>query len=115
LVSVDRYPESAVDPACDDESATVVDRLLWRDAQEILSRHEPDGAGHCLWCGRTWPCVPRRCAERADVASRRPWNEAWQERHDLYSMRATPGWRIDLGHTKTRGGWHRAGNNRGAF
>jgi hypothetical protein len=99
------------------EPADIVDRLLWRDAQQILSRHtEPDETGHCLWCGRSWPCAPRRCAERAAVASRRPWNEAWTARHDLYSLRTMPGWRIDFtSRARPRGGWHRAGNNRGTF
>jgi hypothetical protein len=122
LVSVDRYSEPAVmgQPAAPDdgwEPADVVDRLLWRDAQQILSRHaEPDGTGHCLWCGRAWPCAPRRCAERADAASRRPWNEAWTARHDLYSLRTMPGWRAEIGaRSRPRGGWHRANNNRGTF
>ncbi|WP_432831659.1 hypothetical protein [Dactylosporangium sp. CA-092794] len=99
------------------EPTDVVDRLLWRDATQILSRHsESDGAGLCLWCGREWPCAPRRLAENAAEASRRPWNEAWTARHDLYSLRTMPDWRIDLGRPSTsRGGWHRAGGNRGTF
>jgi len=98
------------------EPADVVDRLLWRDAQEILSRHaQADSTGHCLWCGRLWPCAPRRCAERADQASRRPWNEAWTARHDLYSLRTLPGRRMEFARVHGRGGWHRAANNRGAF
>jgi hypothetical protein len=81
-----------------------------------MSRHADSGAdGFCLWCARTWPCGPRRLAERADVASRQPWNEAWTARHDLYSLRTMPSWRIDMGRTRPRGGWHRAGNNRGIF
>ena len=95
------------------EPADVVDRLLWRDAQAIIGRHsEPDREGLCVWCERVWPCAPRRLAERAEVASRRPWNEAWTARHDLYSLRALPGWRIELG-GRSSGGWHRAGSNRG--
>jgi hypothetical protein len=106
LVRVDRYSEPG----------DVVDRLLWRDAQDILSRHRnADATGHCLWCGRIWPCTPRRCAERADRASRRPWNEAWTARHDLYSLRSMPGWRVEPGRSGPRGGWHRAGNNRRTF
>jgi len=71
----------------DDEPAEVVDTLLWRDAQLILARHnEPDQEARCVWCGRSWPCAPRRLAERAEVAARRPWNEAWSARHDLYSL-----------------------------
>ena len=106
MVSVDRS-----------EPTDVVDRLLWRDAQWMLGRHsESDGAGRCLWCGRTWPCAPKRLAERAAVAARRPWNEAWTARHDLYNLRGIPGWRIDLdGRSQPRGGWHRAGANRGTF
>lgn len=97
------------------EPADVVDRLLWRDAQLILGRHtEPDTDGLCLWCGRSWPCAPRRLAERAEVASRRPWNEAWTARHDLYSLRTLPSWRIELGE-RARGGWHRASGIRPTF
>lgn len=99
------------------EPTDVVDRLLWRDATQILSRHnESDGDGQCIWCGREWPCAPRRLAENAEAASRRPWNEAWTARHDLYSLRTMPDWRIDLGAAqRSRGGWHRAGGNRGTF
>ena len=97
------------------EPADVVDRLLWRDAQKILGRHvEPDRDGLCVWCAREWPCAARRLAERAEAASYRPWNEAWTARHDLYSLRSVPSWRVDLG-GRSRGGWHRAGNNRGTF
>ena len=92
------------------EPADVVDRLLGRDAQEILAQHVASaGSGECRWCGRSWPCVPHRCAERAACAARRPWNEAWTARHDLYSLRALPGWRL------ARSGWHRSGNNRAHY
>jgi hypothetical protein len=58
------------------EPAEVVDRLLWRDAQQILNRHVgPDAADRCQWCGIEWPCPPRLLAERADEASRRPWRD----------------------------------------
>jgi hypothetical protein len=78
--------------------ADVEDHLLWRDAQHILGRHsEPDRRQRCVWCGRSWPCPPRRLAERADEASRRPWRESWTTRHDLNSLRGLPGWRADLG------------------
>jgi hypothetical protein len=93
-----------------EEPAGLVDRLLWRDAQEILAQHVAmAGSGECQWCGRPWPCVPHRCAQRAASAAHRPWNEAWTARHDLYSLRALPGWR------SARGGWHRSGNNRSAY
>src|SRR5439155_10840796 len=94
------------------EPADVVDRLLWRDAQHMLGRHtEPDGCGQCVWCGRSWPCAPRRLAERAEKAAFKPWNEVWTARHDLHSVRATPSWRAGLDggparHTK---------RNRGVF
>ncbi|XVV13657.1 hypothetical protein ACQP2X_04690 [Actinoplanes sp. CA-131856] len=71
--------------------ADIVDRLLWRDAQDMLGQHT--GAGHdgnCVGCGWRWPCAPRRLAERAEAASRRPWREAWTVRHDLNSIRALP-------------------------
>jgi hypothetical protein len=75
------------------EPAEIVDRLLWQDAQHMLGRHaEPDRDGLCVWCGWRWPCAPRRLAERADTASRRPsekgWQEAWTLRHDLNSLRS---------------------------
>lgn len=74
------------------EPADIVDRLLWRDAQDMLARHAgSDHAGLCVWCGGQWPCAPRRVAERADTVSRRPWREAWTLRHDLNSIRAMPG------------------------
>jgi len=51
----------------------VVDRLLWRNAQRIFGRHSgPDSRDCCVWCGQEWPCPPRRLAEQADEASRRP-------------------------------------------
>ncbi|GID26602.1 hypothetical protein C8E87_2282 [Paractinoplanes brasiliensis] len=69
----------------------IVDRLLWEDAQQMLGRHaEPDRDNNCVWCGWRWPCAPRRLAERADAASRRPWREAWTVRHDLNSIRDMP-------------------------
>lgn|GEM_PF-4693408 len=87
-----------------EEPADVVDRLLWRDAQLILGRHvEPDHEGRCVWCGRSWPCPPRRLAERAEVAARRPWNEAWTARHDLYSLHTAPNLQIENGEP-VRGG-----------
>jgi hypothetical protein len=102
-------------PRARPEPTGVVDRLLWRDAQQIINRHaEPDQDGNCVWCGQAWPCAPRRLAERADVASRRGWNEAWTVRNDLYGLLSMPGWRAELD-SRTRGGWRRAGNNRGAF
>ena len=78
------------------EPADIVDRLLWQDAQRLFNRHaEPDSGGCCVWCGLHWPCGPRRLAERAEAASRRPWREAWTLRHDLNSIRAMPGLRAD--------------------
>jgi len=92
------------------EPADVIDPMLWRDAQELLSRHtEPDHTGLCVECGRSWPCVPRRCAERAAAASRRPWNESWTARHDLRTVPLPrPG-----GAGRHRAGSHRTGGNRG--
>jgi hypothetical protein len=83
--------------------ADIVDRLLWQDAQQMLSRHaEPGHDGNCVWCGWRWPCAPRRLGERAEVASRRPWREAWTLRHDLNSVRAMPGVRTGLDDNLTR-------------
>jgi hypothetical protein len=60
------------------EPTEVMDPLLWRDAQQMLDRHARPGAdGRCEWCGWHWPCPPRRLAERAEVAARRPWRESW--------------------------------------
>ena len=104
------------------QPADVVDRLLWQDAQEMLGRHtgaEPDG--NCVWCGWRWPCAPRRLAERAEAASRRPWRVAWTLRHDLNSIRAMPGLRagldgnVDRRGSRTRRPRRRAGLNRGYF
>lgn len=78
------------------EPVEIVDRLLWRDAQQMLDRHaEPGADGRCGWCGWHWPCPPRRLAERAEAASRRPWRESWTARHDLNGIRALPGWRTE--------------------
>ena len=103
--------------------ADIVDRLLWQDAQQMLERHaEPARDGDCVWCGWRWPCAPRRLAERADAASRRPWREAWTLRHDLNSIRAMPGLRAGLEDNVDRGrradlpaGRRRADTNRGYF
>jgi hypothetical protein len=85
------------------EPADVVDRLLWRDAQRMLGRHTtPDGHGNCVWCGRDFPCPPRRLAERAQDAAFKPWNEAWTVRHDLHSLRAVPSWRAEFDRTAAR-------------
>jgi hypothetical protein len=66
----------------------VVDRQLWRDAQDMLLRHVPAAAGErCDYCGRPWPCTSRRVGERAEVAAFKPWNEAWTIRNDLVSLR----------------------------
>ena len=108
------------------EPADIVDRLLWRDAQTMLGRHaEPGPDGTCVWCGWQWPCAPRRLAERAETASRRPWREAWTLRHDLNSIRAMPSMRAGVDDTLEgdreagpAGGnrWIRyAGVNRGYF
>src|SRR4051794_19881614 len=72
----------------------IVDRLLWQDARQMLTRHaEPARDGNCVWCGWRWPCSPRRLAERAEAASRRPWRESWTLRHDLNSIRVMPSMR----------------------
>ncbi|MBV1849619.1 hypothetical protein [Catellatospora tritici] len=85
-------------PSADTEPTEIADRLLWRDAQQILGRHDrPDEDDHCNWCGQQWPCPPRRLAERAQAAASRHWREAWTVRHDLNGLRSLPGWRADLG------------------
>lgn len=71
----------------------VVDRQLWRDAQDMLLRHVLGDTGEsCDYCGRTWPCTSRRVGERAEVAAFRQWNEVWTVRNDLLSLRAASSW-----------------------
>lgn len=58
------------------EPPDVADLMLWRDAQRLFGRHAGAGPdGRCVWCSCPWPCPPRRLAERAEAASRRPWLE----------------------------------------
>jgi len=88
--------------AADREAPEILDRLLWQDAQHMLARHTPvEGLGtdddSCAWCGRSWPCAPRRLAERAAIASTRTWQQAWTARHDLNSLRSLPSLRTELG------------------
>lgn len=78
----------------------VIDPLLWRDAQLMLGRHaEPGYDDRCVWCGLRWPCPPRRLAERAAAAARRPacGNGGYGRHEDpRVSGRADPhanGWR----------------------
>jgi hypothetical protein len=101
------------------EPADVVDRLLWQDAQQMLGRHtEPAKDGNCVWCGWRWPCAPRRLAERAAAASRRPWRVAWTLRHDLNSIRAMPGLDEQRGRRRRATNQRRrtgTGVNRGPF
>lgn len=81
-----------------DPDSDVVDPLMWRDAQHLLSRHaEPGPDGKCTWCGWRWPCPPRRLAERAEVVARRPRPPALAPdgppagvRHDV------PAWRSEV-------------------
>jgi hypothetical protein len=76
------------------EPVEIIDRLLWRDAQQMLDRHaEPGPDGRCEWCGWHWPCPPRRLAERAEVAFRRPWRESWPATHDANDLPQLPSWR----------------------
>jgi hypothetical protein len=95
MVSADRteLDQALLNP----EPADIVDRLLWQDAQAMLRRHvRPDRTQNCVWCGWRWPCAPRRLAERAEAAARRPWQQAWTLRHDLNSIRAIPSLRAGL-------------------
>jgi hypothetical protein len=95
--------------------ADVVDHLLWQEAQTLLGRHAaPDLHGYCVWCGWQWPCAPRRVAVQADVASRSPWREALSFRHDMNSVRALPGMRVDVDQHRpaSRGAGPSGGNRR---
>lgn len=60
-----------------------MDRLLWRNAQRILTRHLVRIDGICHWCGRHAPCRPRELAERADAVSRLPWHTGWAARNEI--------------------------------
>jgi hypothetical protein len=109
------------------EPVEIMDRLLWRDAQQMLDRHAQSGAdGRCEWCGWHWPCPPRRLAERAEVAASRPWRESWTARHDLHDLRTLPSWRAEppgptldlmpaLEEAPTRGAPGRTRRNSGLF
>lgn len=99
------------------DAPEILDRLLWQDAQHMLARHTPlEGLGtdddSCSWCGRPWPCAPRRLAERAAVASTRTWQQAWTARHDLNSLRSLPSLRTELGPTRSGMGADRTENSR---
>lgn len=59
---------AAAAPAVPDD---VVDALLWRDAQYVLNRHQPDGSC-CGYCGEPTPCTATRLATRATKAARTP-------------------------------------------
>jgi hypothetical protein len=115
MVTVDRTELQRAQPA------DIVDRLLWQDAQQMLGRHAgADREGLCVWCGWRFPCAPRRVAERADAAARRPWQEALTLRHDLNSIRAMPGMYAGptdntgrIARRPSRG--RRVARNRGAF
>jgi hypothetical protein len=78
------------------EPVEIMDRLLWRDAQQMLDRHAQSGPdGRCEWCGWHWPCPPRRLAERAEVAASRPWRESsWTAAPDLHTT-TLPSWGPD--------------------
>lgn len=64
----------------------VVDRLLWRNAQRIMSRHAIRLDGTCHWCSQTAPCDARRLAVRAAEVARLPWREAWHARNEITGL-----------------------------
>ena len=56
-----------------DSPLDVVDRLLWRGAQQVLQRHAAvDLIGRCTWCGQVWPCPPHQLGQRAELAAQQP-------------------------------------------
>lgn len=69
----------------------VVDRLLWHDAQYVLAHHQR-AEDSCTCCGASWPCTARRLAERADAASRLPWQDGWSP-YDPDATVTLPEWR----------------------
>lgn len=96
---------TTVDLADVDCPAGVMDRLLWLDAQHILRRHVGHNAqGLCAWCGREWPCPPRRLAERAELASFQPWREAWNSRADYIGPRVATSMRVETAGRSRRNG-----------
>jgi hypothetical protein len=64
----------------------VVDRLLWRNAQRIMTRHAIRLDGSCRWCAQAAPCDARRLAVRALEVARLPWQEAWHARNEITSL-----------------------------
>lgn len=64
----------------------VVDRLLWRNAQRIMSRHAIRLDGTCRWCAQPAPCDARRLAVRALEVARLPWQDAWPARNEITSL-----------------------------
>jgi hypothetical protein len=64
----------------------VVDRLLWRNAQQILHRHVVRLDGSCRWCGQPTPCAAQSLARRAEEVARLPWHEAWPARNEITSL-----------------------------
>jgi len=81
------WDESVGEPTAP-EPPDVADLMLWRDAQRLFGRHAGAGQdGRCVWCGCPWPCPPRRLAERAEAASRRPW---WNPRSPYQEQPAHP-------------------------
>jgi hypothetical protein len=85
VVTVRSTPVDADLPEGDCPS-DVVDRLLWRNAQRILSRHAIRLDGTCRWCAQTAPCDARRLAIRALEVARLPWQEAWHARNEITSL-----------------------------
>ena len=64
----------------------VVDRLLWRNAVRIMSRHAVRLDGTCRWCDQAAPCDARRLAVRAAQVARLPWREAWHARNEITGL-----------------------------
>jgi hypothetical protein len=55
----------------------------------MRQRHSAEPDGSCRWCWRQWPCEPYGLAERADAASRLPWQESWTIRNELTRLLPT--------------------------
>ena len=85
VVTVRPTPVDADLPEADCPS-DVVDRLLWRNAQRIMSRHAIRLDGTCRWCAQAAPCDARRLAVRALEVARLPWREAWAARNEITSL-----------------------------
>lgn len=66
----------------------VQDVSLWAHGQALAAAHAPDPQrpGQCAsGCDAGYPCLPRRLAHRARLASNQGWPQRWTARLDMHS------------------------------